>query len=71
LRATIYRDFEPYGGVAGFVANERLLDMAARKPDRGVASAVSEHWEFLSMQDFSSAFRKRCGIAPSGGVGLR
>ena len=73
-RATIFRDFEPFGGVAEFIATERLkriaLDMVEREPARGVVSSVSDDWGFQSVQDFSRLFRRRLGMAPSDIIGL-
>lgn len=74
-RATIFRDFEPYGGVSHFVAEERVkgvaLDLMKRTPDRGAVLRVSEEWGFSSPHMFSRFFRKHLGMAPSEVLGLR
>ncbi len=74
-RATIYRDFEPSGGVARFIAAERAkqiaLDIIDQAPARGAVSAVSDDWGFATVQDFSRFFRRQTGLPPSDLVGLR
>lgn len=74
-RATIFRDFAPYGGVAKWVQTRRLerafADLADGSPRRGAVTAVSESWRFSSVAHFSRLFRARFGIAPNSAVGIR
>lgn len=72
-RPTVYRAFEPLGGVAHYIMGRRLerafVDLADRPPGRGVVREVSEHWGFESVSHFSRRFRKRFGVVPSEVVG--
>lgn len=68
-RATVYRAFEPVGGVAKFIQDERL--MAARRElgcatrQRGLVRRISERYCFSDQGSFSKAFRRFHGMPPS------
>ena len=69
-RATVYRLFEPDGGVAHFIRYERLRrchdDIA--HPDRGgdrtTVSGVAARWGYADPAQFGRAFRRRYGRPP-------
>jgi len=72
-RATIFRDFAPFGGLARFL-RERRLDRAYRalsmsNPQRGVVGIVAESLGFQSTAELSRAFQHRYGVAPTDVVG--
>ena len=73
-RATIFRDFEEYAGVAHYIKNRRLerafTDLAENAPTRGAVTRISERWGFPSVNQFSRAFRDRFGFAPGSIVGI-
>ena len=67
-RATLYRVFEPYGGVANHVKERRLVELHAAicapgRP-RPLALLAEEHG-FKSAAQFSRAFRQHFGYSPS------
>lgn len=68
-RATVYRLFEPDGGVARFIREERLRrchdDLA--HPDhvgRTIVGAVAARWGYPDPAQFGRAFRRRYGRPP-------
>lgn len=65
-RATLYRMFEPMGGVAELIRNRRLtaaaIELASGKGRR--VSEIARHWGFADDSNFSRAFRLHFGIAP-------
>lgn len=68
-RATLYRDFSPMGGLMAYILSRRLemayhiLSMSPR--GRGAVSGAAESAGFVSLSQFSRAFRNRYGSAPS------
>lgn len=68
-RATVYRLFEPDGGVAHFIRDERLRRChdALAHPDQGghtTVGAVAARWGFADPAQFGRAFRNRYGCPP-------
>ncbi|WP_299769691.1 AraC family transcriptional regulator [uncultured Tateyamaria sp.] len=72
-RATVYREFEPVGGIARYVKRQRLqramLDLAMTAGARGVISEVARKYGFQETSSFTRAFRDQFGAAPSDYVG--
>lgn len=68
-RARLYRLFEPFGGVAGYIRDRRLrrcfLDIARGDPRDGRIAEIAYRWGFRDATSFSRAFRARFRIAPS------
>jgi AraC-like DNA-binding protein len=68
-RATLYRMFEPFGGVAAYVRNQRLSRaftslMNPLDTERRIGEIAFE-WGFSSEAYFSRAFRRAFGLSPS------
>ena len=68
-RATVYRLFEPDGGVTHFIRDERLRRChdALAHPDEGgrtTVGAVAARWGFADPAQFGRAFRNRYGCPP-------
>ena len=67
-RATLYRLFEPHGGVASYLRERRLLrihaTLCAPGPRRSLAAIAEDHG-FQSAAQFSRAFRAQFGYSPS------
>jgi len=67
-RATLYRMFEPYGGVGHYIRERRLVRAHAAICDgarpRTIAVIAEEHG-FKSAAQFSRAFREHFGYSPS------
>ncbi len=68
-RATLYRLFEPFGGVATYIHNQRLSHvftalMSPLQNHRRI-SEIAHDWGFTSESHFSRAFRKTFGMTPS------
>lgn len=70
-RSTLYRAFEPIGGVAGFVRSERLrkaLGRIARMaggPEQTQLGDIGAECGFTSDAHFSRAFKTEFGFSPS------
>ena len=67
-RASVYRLFEPYGGVRAYIQERRLRRAAAdlslaRNSHRPVYD-IAFYWGFSSEALFSRAFKKRFGATP-------
>ncbi|WP_165371479.1 helix-turn-helix domain-containing protein [Pseudolysobacter antarcticus] len=66
-RASLYRLFKPYGGIASYLLARRLARcryaLAAPGHDRLIAAIAYAHG-FVSEAHFSRAFRRAYGIAP-------
>jgi AraC-like DNA-binding protein len=66
-RSTLYRLFEPEGGVMQFVQGERLKavrDALADPLERRTVSRLAEAFAFSSVSQLSRSFRNRYGVPP-------
>lgn len=66
-RSSLYRIFEPVGGVSNYIRRRRLLktrDILADSSDRRAISSIAEEWGFMDPSIFSRMFRKEFGITP-------
>lgn len=67
-RSTLYRMFEPYGGVRKYIQTRRtqraVLDLTLQPYSRGSISQVSDRWGFSSESNFSRAVRQTFGVSP-------
>lgn len=72
-RASLYRMFEPRGGVRNYISERRVIraeiDLSEQPQGRGKISAVSEKWGFPSLQRFNRSVRRQFGVAPSRLIG--
>ena len=68
-RATLYRIFEPYGGVRSYISERRLVnavqEIASKPLLRGRISTVAEEWGYTSYVAFNRAVRGLFGVSPS------
>jgi AraC-like DNA-binding protein len=69
-RATLYRLFQPYGGVKAYQRGLRLegafRDLAlARGSARGRVSTIAERWGFSNLSHFHRSFKQRFDLSPS------
>lgn len=68
-RATLYRDFDQYGGLQRYLNLRRLdramRDLTAAPAARGRVGLIGQKWGFKSVSHFSRAFRQHFGISPS------
>ena len=73
-RASLYRMFDPYGGVRHYISNRRLcravLELSGKQLRRGDISAVSDKWGFSSHSSFHRAVKNRFGATPGSLVGV-
>lgn len=67
-RSSLYRLFEPLGGVAAHIRGRRLAralaDLATPQPGRTRIIDIALHWGFGSEASFSRAFRAAYGLTP-------
>ena len=67
-RATLYRAFEPYGGVARYISDHRLerakWELMTGNGKRGVVRAIAEKYGFHDTGNFNRAFRRKFNAAP-------
>jgi len=67
-RASLYRMFEPEGGVRNYIALRRLygavVDLSAAPRARGKVHEVSEKWGYSSDANFSRSVRRTFGTSP-------
>lgn len=67
-RSSLYRLFEPLGGVAAHIRGRRLAralaDLVAPPPGRTRVIDIALHWGFGSEASFSRAFRAAYGLTP-------
>lgn len=73
-RASLYRAFEPYGGVIAFIQRERLDEAYRRLSAPGqhrTIGAVAWELGYPDPSTFTRAFRRRFGHAPRDLVGPR
>jgi len=68
-RSTVYRAFEPTGGVVQFVNAARLercrIELRYSDPEVTRVGEVAASWGFSDPSSFSRRFRNRFGIPPS------
>ena len=67
-RATLYRLFEPYGGVARYIKERRLLRvhaLLAASTQRQHLGRLAEDYGFRTATHFSRGFRQQFGYSPS------
>lgn len=74
-RATLYRIFEPMGGVRNYIREKRLVAAVAELGQapyrRGQIQAVSDHWGYSSGANFNRAVRDMFGVSPGSLFGWR
>jgi AraC-like DNA-binding protein len=66
-RATLYRMFEPYGGVSAHIRERRLArihEVLCKGLDRRSLARVAEDYGFENSAHFSRAFRQQYGFCP-------
>lgn len=66
-RSTLYRLFEPFGGVAAYVMERRLVRARAALRDAGDVRRIGDiatACGFTDASHFSRAFRRRFGVTP-------
>lgn len=66
-RATLYRLFEPVGGVARYIRERRLLrvhHVLASGGKRQYLSSLADQYGFSNLAHFSRAFRQQFGYSP-------
>ncbi|MCW8924827.1 MAG: AraC family transcriptional regulator [Xanthomonadales bacterium] len=68
-RATIYRLFEPHGGVNAFLGRMRMeraySDLRRSDPARLHVAEIAASWRFNEPSSFSRKFRQQFGLPPS------
>ena len=68
-RATLYRLFEPFGGVAGYIRTRRLrrafFALRARELCNLRISDIAQRCGFASMATFTRAFKAAYGVTPA------
>ncbi len=68
-RATAYRVFSTYGGIAQYLKKVRLehayRDLKRAKAKRGQVANIAEKYCFFDKSQFARAFRQRFGVSPS------
>lgn len=68
-RSALYREFEPFGGVAKYVLQERLLRchqmLSNADPDQVKIMNIAQTWNFDEASTFSRSFRRQFGVPPS------
>jgi AraC-like DNA-binding protein len=69
-RSSLYRLFEPMGGIADYIRRKRLHRaffevVSPALADRRI-SEIARRWQFSSESSFSRAFKATYGITPSG-----
>jgi AraC-like DNA-binding protein len=67
-RATLYRHFEPLGGVSDYIRRRRLSNAALElsSPDgrRRKIADIAFRWGFANEQSFARAFKAHFGVSP-------
>lgn len=67
-RASLYRMFEPSGGVRQYVSNRRImravLDLSNHPNKRGAITQAAYKWGFSSPPSFNRAVREKLGVSP-------
>ncbi|MEL7113396.1 MAG: hypothetical protein AAGK93_10740, partial [Pseudomonadota bacterium] len=74
-RATLYRMFEPLGGVRNYLMYRRavaaLFDLAEAKAERGSVLRVCERWNFSPPANFNRSIQRLFGNSPRALIGKR
>ncbi len=67
-RATLYRMFEPMGGVRNYITYRRaasaLIDIAGSQEQRGAVKAACDRWGFSSPGNFNRTVQRLFGNSP-------
>lgn len=66
-RSSLYRAFEPVGGISNYIRRKRLLrtrDILADSSDHRTIADVAEALGFIDPSGYSRMFRKEFGISP-------
>jgi AraC-like DNA-binding protein len=67
-RATLYRHFEPLGGVSDYIRRRRLsnaaLELSSLEGRRRKIADIAFRWGFASEQSFARAFKAHFGVPP-------
>lgn len=66
-RSSLYRIFEPVGGVSTYIRRERLRktrDALVDSSDGRSISTIAEQWGFMDPSTYSRMFKKEFGISP-------
>lgn len=66
-RSSLYRVFEPLGGVSTYIRRARLCktrDALADISDSRSISAIAEQWGFMDPSTYSRMFKKEFGVSP-------
>jgi len=73
-RATLYRMFEPLGGVRNYLTYRRamaaLFDLSDAKAERGYVRRVCDRWQFSSPTNFNRKIQSLFGNSPGALLGL-
>lgn len=73
-RATLYRMFEPLGGVRNYLTYRRaiaaLFDLSDEKAERGFVRRVCDRWQFSSPTNFNRKIQVLFGNSPGALLGL-
>jgi len=68
-RATIYRLFEPHGGVSAYLGRMRMerayADLSRADPSNTRIAEIAASWRFIEPSSFSRKFRQQFGLPPS------
>ncbi len=68
-RSTVFRLFEPYGGVNAYLGRMRLervySDLHSADPRRVRVGEIAASWRFYEASSFSRKFRQHFGVQPS------
>lgn len=70
-RATLYRAFEPSGGVQGYIRDQRLercrraFELQGPAQGGGAVRRVAEEWGFDEPSSFTRLFKRTYGLTPS------
>lgn len=69
-RASLYRMFEPYGGVRTYIMQRRVvravMEIEERQGEPGRLRQAVERWGFSSQPNFNRTIRREFGTNPSG-----
>lgn len=67
-RPSLYRMFQPFGGIRSYITNMRahraLLEIRDAGSTRGSVSAARERWQFATGNDFNRTIRRLFGNSP-------